>query len=69
MSALDLRELPSAVFGSAVARRVALTQWDASIRGILPTARRIGFVSLAARVGTTRLIDNMPLVLGRLEDR
>lgn len=55
MSSLDLRELPSAVFGSGVARRTALTEWDASIRGILPTARRIGFVSLAPRVGTTTL--------------
>lgn len=66
MSALDLRELPSAVFGSAVARRVALTQWDASIRGILPTARRIGFVSLAARVGTTTLARQ---VLGAVASR
>lgn len=55
MSALDLRELPGAVLGSGVARRVALTGWDAAIRGILPTARRIGFVSLAPRVGTTTL--------------
>lgn len=52
---LDLRELPAALFSSGVARRTALTEWDASIRGILPTNRRIGFVSLSPRVGATTL--------------
>jgi hypothetical protein len=66
VSALDLSELPSAVFGSGVARRAALTEWDASIRGILPTARRIGFVSLASRAGTTTLARQ---VLGAVASR
>ncbi|MFH8251280.1 hypothetical protein ACH3VR_12990 [Microbacterium sp. B2969] len=52
---LDVRGLPSALFGSAVARHTALTEWDASIRGILPTARRIGFVSLDTGAGATTL--------------
>ncbi|MFE7845755.1 hypothetical protein ACFUTX_11265 [Microbacterium sp. NPDC057407] len=69
MSALDLRELPGAVFGSGVARRVALTGWDAAIRGILPTARRIGFVSLAPGVGTTTLArEVLTAVAGRRAD-
>jgi len=55
VSALDLRELPSALFGSGVARHARLTEWDASIRGILPAPRRIGFMSLAPGVGTTTL--------------
>ncbi|MDW4574018.1 hypothetical protein R8Z57_14655 [Microbacterium sp. M3] len=50
-----VRGIPAALFGSAVARRTALTEWDAAIRGILPTARRIGFVSLEPGVGTTTL--------------
>lgn len=60
---LDVRGFPSALFGSAVAKRAALTEWDASIRGILPTARRIGFVSLDTGAGTTTLAEQTIRIL------
>ncbi|MEZ3162002.1 hypothetical protein AB1K54_15915 [Microbacterium sp. BWT-B31] len=52
---LDLRELPGALFGSGAALRHTLTTWDAGIRGAVPTARRIGFVSLTPGVGVSTL--------------
>lgn len=52
---IDIRGLPAALFGSGVAEHRALTGWDASIRGPLPTSRRIGFVSLDAGAGSTTL--------------
>ncbi|HYI50715.1 MAG TPA: hypothetical protein VEX42_03990 [Microbacterium sp.] len=52
---LDLRGLPTALFGSGVAERAALTGWDAAIRGGLSTTRRIGFVSLAEGAGASSL--------------
>lgn len=52
---LDLRALPTALFGSGVAERAALTAWDAAIRGGLSTTRRIGFVSLAEGSGASTL--------------
>ncbi len=55
MSTVDLRELPSALFGSGVARHARLTDWDASIRSILPSSRRIGFVSLTPGAGASTL--------------
>ena len=64
-----MRGLPSALFGSAISRRASLTEWDASIRGILPAARRIGFVSLSPRVGTSTLATHMVrLLAGRRTD-
>ncbi len=52
---LDLRALPTALFGSGVAESTALTGWDAAIRGGLSTTRRIGFVSLAEGSGASSL--------------
>ncbi|WP_345800712.1 hypothetical protein AAIB33_14720 [Microbacterium sp. AZCO] len=60
---VDVRALPSALFGSAVARRTALTEWDASIRGTLPTARRIGVVSLDTGAGATTLAEQVVRIL------
>lgn len=59
MTSLDVREAPAALFRSAVGRQRALSEWDASIRGILPTARRIGFVSLARGAGATTLAEQV----------
>lgn len=55
MSIVDLRGLPSAVFGSGVSRRAELGAWDAALRGGLSTTRRIGFLSLAPGAGATTL--------------
>ena len=59
MSALDLRDVPAARFGSAGASRTRLTDWDASIRGIRSTSRRIGFVSLEPGAGATTLAEQV----------
>ena len=63
MSIVDVSGLPSAVFGSAVARATTFTGWDASIRGILPTARRIGFIALDAGAGATTLAEQTVRIL------
>jgi hypothetical protein len=55
VSALDLRGLPAAVFGSGVSRRLEFGAWDAALRGGLSTTRRIGFLSLVPGVGATSL--------------
>ncbi|WP_457099496.1 hypothetical protein [Microbacterium sp. P5_E9] len=59
MTTLDLRDAPAAVFGSARAGHHRLTEWDAAIRGIRSTARRIGFVSLEPGAGATTLADHV----------
>jgi hypothetical protein len=46
VTALDVRGLPGAVFGSATGTQRELTDEDAAIRAPLSTTRRIGFVSL-----------------------
>lgn len=53
MSVLDLRAVSTAMFGSGATGRVRLTEWDAAIRGGLPTTRRIGVVSLTPGAGTS----------------
>ncbi|MET0735625.1 MAG: hypothetical protein ABWY55_08280 [Microbacterium sp.] len=63
MSTLDLRGLPSALFGSGVARHTALTEWDAAIRGPLATSRRIGFLSLEPGVGGSTLAEQVTRII------
>ena len=59
MTALDLRDVPAAVFGSARAGQHRLTEWDAAIRGIRGAPRRIGFVSLEPGSGATTLAEHV----------
>jgi len=59
VTALDLRDLPAAVFGSAGAGHHRLTEWDAAIRGIRGVPRRIGFVSLESGSGATTLAERV----------
>ncbi|QIG39225.1 hypothetical protein G5T42_06770 [Microbacterium sp. 4R-513] len=63
MSTLAIRDMPAALFGSAGARRARLTDWDASIRGIRSTSRRIGFVSLEPGAGATTLAEQVLRVI------
>ncbi|MGP3533801.1 hypothetical protein ACTU3I_03325 [Microbacterium sp. RD1] len=55
MTALDVRGLPSALFGSAVGTQSRFAAQDAAIRSALSTTRRIGFVSLSPEPAVTAL--------------
>ena len=59
MSGIAMRDVPAALFGSAGGARTRLTEWDAAIRGIRSTSRRIGFVSLGAGAGATTLAEHV----------
>lgn len=63
MTALPLRDLPAALFGSAAARYTALTEWDARLRATLPVPPRIGFLSVIAGAGTTTLAEQVLRVI------
>ena len=63
MTGIAARDLPSALFGSAAATRTRLTEWDAAIRGIRSTSRRIGFVSLEKGAGATTLAEQVLRVI------
>lgn len=53
MTAVDIRDLPRALFGSAAALRRDLTGWDAAIRAPRATGRRIGVMQLTAGAGAS----------------
>lgn len=59
MNALSVRDLPAALFGSAVARHAALTRWDAALRQSVSGSRRIGFVSVEPGAGATTLAEQV----------